>query len=96
MLLFLGRMVIRYEYLFRLFRSRDKPQNCTAGSAYSFFFGGSSVGKWVNERSAMQMTARYPLMSDRMAVDRGDKGSFITNTPPVQAMRRFLKAVLCA
>ena len=42
-----------------LFRSRDKPQNRTAGSAYSFFFGGSSAGKRVNERSAMQMTAVY-------------------------------------
>ena len=42
-----------------LFRSRDKPQNRTAGSAYSFFFGSSSAGKRVNERSAMQMTAVY-------------------------------------
>lgn len=42
-----------------LFRSRDKPENRTSGSAYSFFFGGSSSGKRVNERSAMQMTAVY-------------------------------------
>ena len=42
-----------------LFRSRDKPQSRTTGSAYSFFFGGSSSGKRVNERSAMQMTAVY-------------------------------------
>ena len=42
-----------------LFRSRDKPQNRTAGSAYAFFTGGSSSGKSVNERSAMQMTAVY-------------------------------------
>ena len=42
-----------------LFKSRDKPQNRTAGSAYSFFMGGSSSGKRVNERSAMQMTAVY-------------------------------------
>ena len=42
-----------------LFRSRDKPQNRTTGSAYSFFFGGSAAGKRVNERSAMQMTAVY-------------------------------------
>lgn len=42
-----------------LFRSRDKPQNRTVGSAYSVFFGGSSSGKRVNERSAMQMTAVY-------------------------------------
>ena len=42
-----------------LFRSRDKPQNRTAGSAYTFFMGGSSAGKNVNARSAMQMTAVY-------------------------------------
>lgn len=42
-----------------IFRSRDKPQNRTAGSSYSFFFGGSSSGKNVNEMSAMQMTAVY-------------------------------------
>ncbi len=42
-----------------LFKSRDKPQNRTAGSAYSFFMGGTSSGKRVNERSAMQMTAVY-------------------------------------
>jgi len=42
-----------------LFRSRDKPQNRTSGSAYTFFMGGSSAGKSVNERSAMQMTAVY-------------------------------------
>ena len=42
-----------------LFRSRDKPENRTAGSGYTFFFGGTSAGKLVTERSAMQMTAVY-------------------------------------
>lgn len=42
-----------------LFRSRDAPSNSTAGSGYRFFLGGSSAGKIVNERSAMQMTAVY-------------------------------------
>ena len=42
-----------------LFKSRDKPQNSTAGSSYTFFMGGSTSGKPVNERSAMQMTAVY-------------------------------------
>lgn len=42
-----------------IFKSRDKPQNATSGSAYRFFIGGSSSGKNVNERSAMQMTAVY-------------------------------------
>ena len=43
--------------LSEIFKSRDKPQNATSGSAYRFFIGGSSSGKNVNERSAMQMTA---------------------------------------
>ena len=42
-----------------LFKSRDKPQNSTAGSAYTFFMGGTTSGKTVTERSAMQMTAVY-------------------------------------
>ena len=42
-----------------LFRSRDKPENSTVGSRYAFYMGGSSSGKSVTERSAMQMTAVY-------------------------------------
>lgn len=42
-----------------LFKSRDKPENRTAGSSYTFFMGGSTSGKNVTERSAMQMTAVY-------------------------------------
>ena len=42
-----------------LFRSRDKPENRTSGSSYSFFLGNSTSGKRVNERTAMQMTAVY-------------------------------------
>ena len=42
-----------------LFKSRDKPQNRTAGSNYTFFMGGTTSGKTVTERSAMQMTAVY-------------------------------------
>ncbi|MGN0115030.1 MAG: phage portal protein [Acutalibacteraceae bacterium] len=42
-----------------LFKSRDKPKNSTPGSAYRFYLGGSTSGKRVNERSAMQMTAVY-------------------------------------
>ena len=45
--------------LSRLFRNRDGPVNRTAGSSFSFFMGGSSAGKIVTERSAMQMTAVY-------------------------------------
>ena len=46
-------------FLSGLFRSRDKPQNRTVGSSYAFFMGGTTSGKPVNERSAMQMTAVY-------------------------------------
>ena len=42
-----------------LFKSRDKPQNRTAGSGYAFFMGGTTSGKAVTERTAMQMTAVY-------------------------------------
>ena len=42
-----------------LFKPRDAPQNRTSGSGYAFFMGGSTSGKYVNERSAMQMTAVY-------------------------------------
>ncbi|NMA73962.1 MAG: phage portal protein, partial [Bacteroidales bacterium] len=42
-----------------LFKARDKPQNHSFGSSYSFFFGNSSSGKSVNEFTAMQMTAVY-------------------------------------
>ena len=44
----------------QLFRSRDKPvTDSTNGSGYRFFFGTSTAGKRVNERSSMQMTAVY-------------------------------------
>ena len=42
-----------------IFRSRDAPKDRTTGSNYSFFMGGTTSGKRVNERSAMQMTAVY-------------------------------------
>ena len=40
-------------------KARDHPENRTVGSQYTFFMGGSSAGKSVTERSAMQMTAVY-------------------------------------
>ena len=42
-----------------IFKSRDKPKNITNGSSYSFYFGGTTSGKPVNEFTAMQMTAVY-------------------------------------
>ena len=44
----------------RFFKSRDKPiKNYLPSKACSFFFGGTSSGKTVNERTAMQTTAVY-------------------------------------
>lgn len=40
-------------------KARDKPQDKTAGSQYTFYMGGTVAGKAVTERSAMQMTAVY-------------------------------------
>ena len=40
-------------------KPRERPRNSTAGSRFSFLFGGSTAGKSVNERTAMQMTAVY-------------------------------------
>ena len=42
-----------------LFKSRDKPTNMTIGQNYAFRFGTSTSGKYVTERSSMQMTAVY-------------------------------------
>ncbi len=39
--------------------ARDKPRDSYGSTAYSFFFGRSSSGKVVNERTAMQTTAVY-------------------------------------
>lgn len=44
--------------LFGFGQARDKPTD-TAGSGYSFFFGRTTSGKSVNERTAMQTTAVY-------------------------------------
>ncbi|MDO4199867.1 MAG: phage portal protein [Clostridia bacterium] len=42
-----------------LFHSRDKPKNALNGSEYNFYFGGTSSGKCVNERTSLQITAVY-------------------------------------
>jgi hypothetical protein len=46
-----------YEYIFR--KAGISPRTRPAGSSYRFFFGGTTSGKAVTERSAMQMTAVY-------------------------------------
>lgn len=46
-------------FLQSLFHSRDKPKDQTTGSAFRFYFGHTTSGKAVTERSAMQITAVY-------------------------------------
>ncbi len=43
----------------RIFKAHDKPKNQLPGSTYSFFFGSTTSGKTVNERTALQTTAVY-------------------------------------
>ena len=47
------------NFLTKLFRSRDKPQNSYHFSGWPFMFGKSAAGKSVNEFIAMQNTAVY-------------------------------------
>jgi hypothetical protein len=42
-----------------LFISRDKPTNRTLGEVHIVFLGGTTSGKTVTERTAMQMTTVY-------------------------------------
>ena len=50
---------MKIPFLSRLFPSRASPKNSFWVSPYSFFFGSSSSGKAVNERTALQTTAVY-------------------------------------
>ena len=47
------------NFLTKLFRSRDKPQNSYHFSGWPFVFGKSAAGAKVNEFTAMQTTAVY-------------------------------------
>ncbi len=42
-----------------LFKSRDKPTNSYDSPSYTYFFGRSTAGKSVNDRTAMQIIAVY-------------------------------------
>jgi HK97 family phage portal protein len=58
------------KMLERFFRSRDKPSNSFWNTTYSFFFGPTTSGKTVNERTAMQTTAVYAcvrILSETLA-----------------------------
>ena len=50
---------MKIPFLSRFFQTRASPQNSFWGNTCSFFFGTSSSGKTVNERTALQTTAVY-------------------------------------
>ncbi len=50
---------MRIPLVSRFNQSRDAPRNSFFGNAYTFFFGSTSSGKTVNERTAMQTAAVY-------------------------------------
>lgn len=50
---------MNFPFLTRFFQTRASPKNAFWASPYSFFFGSTSSGKTVNERTAMQTTAVY-------------------------------------
>ncbi|EPR07986.1 phage portal protein [Ruminiclostridium papyrosolvens] len=50
---------MKLPLLSRFFEARAGPKNSLPGSTYSYFFGSTTSGKTVNERTAMQTTAVY-------------------------------------
>ena len=62
-----------------LFKSRDKPQNRTAGSNYTFFMGGTTSGKTVTERSAMLMPALFNAVLIGLELSAYIGGGFLLN-----------------
>ena len=54
------------------FKGRDAPVNRTSGSAYSFFLGGSTSGKRVNERTSIQMEVISNYLTRKQFATFGD------------------------
>ena len=50
---------MRIPFISKYFQSRAGPQNRFWSNAYGFFFGSTSSGKTVNERTSMQTSAVY-------------------------------------
>ncbi len=55
----IGGDLLKVPFLTKYLNSRAGPKNSLNGSGYSFFFGSTSSGKVVNERTAIQTTAVY-------------------------------------
>ncbi|MGL5258211.1 MAG: phage portal protein, partial [Proteocatella sp.] len=61
---------MKIPFLSKLFNSRADPKNSFFSSTYSFFFGSTTSGKTVNERTALQTTAVYAcvrILSETLA-----------------------------
>jgi phage portal protein BeeE len=42
-----------------IFKSRDRPKDSTEGNRFRAYFGSTTAGKRVSERTALQITAVY-------------------------------------
>ena len=61
---------MKISFISKLFNSRAGPKNSFSNSTYSFFFGSTTSGKTVNERTAMQTTTVYAcvrILSETLA-----------------------------
>ena len=70
MFIFRRRYSLNIPFFSKLFKSRADPQNSFLNSTYSFFFGSTTSGKTVNERTALQTTAVYAcvrILSETLA-----------------------------
>lgn len=61
---------MKIPFLSKFFNSRADPKNSFFSSTYSFFFGSTTSGKTVNERTALQTTSVYAcvrILSETLA-----------------------------
>lgn len=61
---------MKIPFLSTLFKSRSDPINSLYNTTYSFFFGSTTSGKTVNEKTALQTTAVYAcvrILSETLA-----------------------------
>ena len=79
-----------------LFKSKDKPQNRTSGSNYAFFMGGTTSGKAVTERSAMQMTAVYSCVRILSEAVAGLPLHLYTRTAAAKQWRLTIRFTICS
>lgn len=71
-----------------LFNVRDKSQNRTAGGEYTSYMGGSTSGKQVAERSAMQTIPCIPMCASCPKLWRVGLSTFTGTMAAVARKRR--------